>query len=73
MAVGGVLAYATCSLEPEEDELQIDAFLGRHPEFRRQPPPGFAADLLTPAGDLLLLPQRHGMDGAFAARMVRTA
>ncbi len=73
VAVGGVLAYATCSLEPEEDELQIDAFLGRHPEFRRQPPPGFAADLLTPAGDLLLLPQRHGMDGAFAARMVRTA
>jgi hypothetical protein len=29
------------------------------------------ADLLTPAGDLLLLPQRHGVDGAFASRLRR--
>lgn len=73
VAVGGVLTYATCSLEPEEDELQVEAFLGRHPGFRRQPPAGFPAELLSAAGDLTLLPQRHGMDGAFAARLVRTA
>lgn len=28
---GGVLAYATCSLEPEENEEQARAFLARHP------------------------------------------
>jgi 16S rRNA (cytosine967-C5)-methyltransferase len=71
IALGGVLTYATCSLEPEEDELQITAFLARHPGFRREPPAGFPAELLSPAGDLLLLPQQHGMDGAYAARLRR--
>ncbi len=68
---GGVLTYATCSLEPEEDELQVTAFLGRHPEFERRPPEGFPKELLSPLGDLLLLPQHHGMDGAYAARLVK--
>lgn len=72
IAPGGVLCYATCSLEPEEDEAQVTAFLDRHPAFRREPPPGIPPELLSPAGDLMILPQRHGMDGAFAARLVRT-
>ncbi len=68
---GGVLCYATCSLEPEEDAEQVEEFLARHADFRREPPadPGLP---LTAAGDLVLLPQRHGTDGAFAARLVRT-
>jgi len=73
VAAGGVLTYATCSLEPEEDEMQVDAFLSRHPEFVRRPPAGFPAELLSAAGDLCLLPHQHGMDGAFAARLVRVA
>ena len=68
---GGWLVYATCSLEPEENEQQVTAFLERHPGFRRDPRTTVPAELLTPAGDLLLLPQRHGMDGAFAARLTR--
>lgn len=70
---GGVLCYATCSLEPEEDEVQVDRFLARHPEYRREPPDDIPAGLLTEAGDLLILPHRDGMDGAFAARLVRSA
>ncbi|MDH4131954.1 MAG: MFS transporter [Gemmatimonadota bacterium] len=66
---GGWLVYATCSLEPEENEAQVTAFLDRRPAFRRDPPTGFPAELLSAAGDLALLPQRHGMDGAFAARL----
>ncbi len=31
---GGRLVYSTCSLEPEEDEAQVDAFLNRHPDFQ---------------------------------------
>ncbi len=71
VAAGGVLCYATCSLEPEENEDQVNAFLARHAGFRRQPPEAFPRELLTPAGDLATLPQRDGLDGAFAARLVR--
>ncbi len=70
---GGWLVYATCSLEPEENEAQVQAFLERFPAFRRDPGTAVPAELLTPNGDLLLLPQRHGTDGAFAARLRRTA
>ncbi len=70
---GGWLVYATCSLEPEENEEQVNAFLTRHPEFRRDPASAIPAELLSDAGDLRLLPQRHGVDGAFAARLRRVA
>lgn len=67
--VGGRLLFATCSLEPEENEDQVEAFLARDPRFRREPANSVDSTLLTPAGDLLILPQRHGLDGAFAARL----
>jgi 16S rRNA (cytosine967-C5)-methyltransferase len=69
---GGMLVYATCSLEPEENECQVDAFLTRNQEFRREPNPGIPQELLTPLGDLMILPQRHRMDGAYAARLRRS-
>ena len=37
---GGVLVYATCSLEPEENEEQIEAFMTRRPEFHMDPVKG---------------------------------
>jgi 16S rRNA (cytosine967-C5)-methyltransferase len=68
---GGLLIYATCSLEPEENAQVVDAFLSRHAEFVRAPSPAIPADLLTDAGDFQSLPQRHGIDGAYAARLMR--
>jgi 16S rRNA (cytosine967-C5)-methyltransferase len=70
---GGLLVYATCSLEPEENELQVDRFLSTHPEFAREPAPDAEPGWLSPAGDLALLPQVHGTDGAYAARLRRRA
>jgi 16S rRNA (cytosine967-C5)-methyltransferase len=70
---GGLLVYATCSLEPEENEAQVDRFLARHPAFHREPTEDFPAALLSEKGDLMMLPHRHGTDGGFAARLRREA
>src|SRR5688572_9295314 len=71
VAPGGLLVYSSCSLEPEENELQVDRFLAGHPEFRREPSETFPAALLSEKSDMTILPQRHEMDGAYAARLRR--
>ena len=74
LATGGTLVYATCSLEPEENEERVAAFLLRHPEFRSEPHAGSVPDgLVDGSGWLRVQPWRHGFDGAFAARLVRRA
>lgn len=70
---GGWLVYATCSLEPEENVQQVERFLRDNPHFERDPIAGFPAELMTASGDLELVPQRHAMDGAYAARLRRKA
>lgn len=58
VAPGGVLVYSTCSNEPEENELQIEAFLKAHPEFRLEKKKES-------------VPCLSGMDGAFACSLIR--
>ncbi|HEY0971475.1 MAG TPA: 16S rRNA (cytosine(967)-C(5))-methyltransferase RsmB, partial [Gemmatimonadales bacterium] len=70
---GGLLVYSTCSLEQEENDAQVDGFLARHPEFTLEPPPaGTVPEEVMDGGLLRVLPQRHGTDGAFAARLRRS-
>jgi 16S rRNA (cytosine967-C5)-methyltransferase len=71
VAPGGLLIYSTCSLESEENAQQVAQFLARHPEFRREPNDTFPSALMSEEGDLRILPQRHEMDGAYAARLRR--
>ncbi|MFN4179357.1 MAG: 16S rRNA (cytosine(967)-C(5))-methyltransferase RsmB [Armatimonadota bacterium] len=70
---GGVIVYATCSLEPEEDEQVIKTFLERHPEFAVEDPakflPAEIPDAVTGEGFLRLFPHKHNTDGVFAVRM----
>ena len=69
---GGLLVYSTCSLETEENDAQIESFLSDNPGWRLEPPPeGVVPAAVLDAGRLRVLPQRHGTDGAFAARLRR--
>ncbi len=76
---GGRLVYCVCSLEPEEGEAQVRGFLTRHPEFSLAPVApgegGAPAASVAPEGWLRILPHHleGGIDGFFAARMVRKA
>lgn len=80
---GGRIVYCTCSLEPEENEMQISALLRRNPSLTRVPitpaEVGGLPELLNGNGELRTLPQHlpapeprlAGLDGFFAARLLR--
>jgi 16S rRNA (cytosine967-C5)-methyltransferase len=76
---GGTLVFAVCSLEREEAEEQIAAFLSAHPEFARAPVTAQElfghSEWITPDDDLRTLPchfsDKGGMDGFYAARLRR--
>ncbi len=77
VARGGTLVYSVCSLEPEEGEGQVRAFLSAHGDFTLDPiGPGEAgspAASLAPEGWLRILPHHMegGLDGFFIARFKR--
>ncbi len=74
---GGRLVYCVCSLEPEEGEGQVAAFLARHPAFRIEPATpgegGAPEASLRPDGTLRILPHHRpgGTDGFYVARLRR--
>jgi 16S rRNA (cytosine967-C5)-methyltransferase len=55
---GGTLVYSTCSLEPEENGAVTQQFLKEHANFKL-------------AHERELLPFQDGVDGGYAARLIR--
>ena len=72
---GGRLVYSVCSLEPEETDAVVAAFLEGVPDFdlarSAADAPLAAAGLVDPSGALRTLPHRHHMDGFFAVGLRR--
>jgi 16S rRNA (cytosine967-C5)-methyltransferase len=83
VAPGGRLVYVTCSLLPEENADQVEAYLRRWPAYSvlpwrslwpthvGTPPPARSAD--GREDSLLLTPAMHGTDGFFIAVLTRNA
>lgn len=59
VALGGRIVYSTCSIEPEENEEQITAFLATHPNFTQ--------------GEMRREFPSSTHDGAFACALIRNA
>ena len=78
---GGTIIFATCSLQPEEGPILIDDFLNSFTNVRRDPLDGharfFIPEMITADGDLRTFPHflsdHGGMDGFFAARLIRVS
>jgi len=74
---GGTLVYSVCSLEPQEGEDVVRAFLAKHSDFHLAPPESLPSFLLPfSEGYVRILPglleAEGGLDGFFIARLVRT-
>lgn len=75
---GGTLVYSVCSNEPEEGPEVIRGFLAANPSFAFAPFAGDFPRVLVgsmvdgvEAGEVHLLPHRHGTDGFYIARLLR--
>ena len=76
---GGIIVYSTCSLQPEEGIGRIESLLASGAPVERLPiaaeDVGGLTEILSREGDLRSLPfhlgEQGGMDGFYAARLIR--
>ena len=69
---GGVLVYSTCTIMPAENEMVVEQFLSHHNVFGRHTVPSVVPEaFVAGSGTVMSLPWRHGLDGAYAVRLIR--
>jgi 16S rRNA (cytosine967-C5)-methyltransferase len=68
---GGTLVYATCTINPRENEAIIEDFLLKQPNWRIAPPDGdsWLNAFVSPQGWLKIWPHQQSMDGFFMVRL----
>lgn len=69
---GGFVVYSTCTIEPEENFELITKFLNEHSNFGLlNAGEQLSKDVVDSNGCVATLPHVHGVDGAFAAKLIR--
>lgn len=67
----GFLIYSTCTMNPAENEKQIENFLSKNNKFQLVMADHYVIKVYTENGFLKTTPYKHFMDGAFAAKLQR--
>jgi len=71
---GGVIVYSTCSTEQEENMDVVKDFLEKHPDFKIDDAARFVnRDVVNQDGCVETFPHKQGIDGSFAARLIRNS
>lgn len=72
---GGVLVYSTCTLDPQENEANVEHFLETHPDWEAENPADFLPDTFPKENQtsygVYVFPQENALDGFFIARLHR--
>ncbi len=70
---GGAIVYSVCSIAPEEGEAVVDGFLARHGDFEidHDMVARESKDVIDARGFMKTRPDIGGLDGFFAARLIR--
>ena len=67
---GGVIIYSTCSVEPDENLMVIDAFLKSHSKFSIESAKKYIPEeYVDKNGSMSTYPPDHKIDGGYAVRL----
>lgn len=69
--VGGEILFSTCTVTKEENQDAVARFLRDHPNFEPIAITGMQKMLFAEAACWQVLPQKHGLDGFFLAKLRR--
>ena len=73
VAPGGAIVYSVCTTEPEETDDVVRKFVEQRADFSVEDAGGLLPpDVVEPNGSMRTYPHKHGVDGAFAVRFVRS-
>jgi 16S rRNA (cytosine967-C5)-methyltransferase len=67
----GIMIYSTCTMNPAENEEQVNRFLKKNKNFVIDPAAKYVSQKFVEKDFLKTLPFKHKIDGSFAARLKR--